>query len=67
VAALSLARFQAPLTPPTIPANEGGVPYAVGMYLYSQGILLIELTAVLLLVALLGALLLARHIKEERA
>jgi NADH-quinone oxidoreductase subunit J len=67
VVALSLAMFQTPLTPPTIPANEGGVPYAVGMYLYSQGILLIELTAVLLLVALLGALLLSRHIKEERA
>jgi NADH-quinone oxidoreductase subunit J len=67
VAALSLAMFQTPLTPATIPANEGGVPYAVGMYLYSQGILLIEMTAVLLLVALLGALLLARHIKEESA
>jgi NADH-quinone oxidoreductase subunit J len=66
VAALSLALFQTPLSPPVIPANAGGVPEAVGMYLYSQGIILIELAAVLLLVALLGALLLARRPKEER-
>ena len=64
-AALSFAMFQTPLTPATIPANAGGIPEAVGMYLYSQGILLIELAAVLLLVALLGALLLARRPKEE--
>jgi NADH-quinone oxidoreductase subunit J len=65
VAALSFAMFQTPLTPATLPANAGGVPEAVGIYLYSQGIILVELTAVLLLVALLGALLLARRPKEE--
>jgi NADH-quinone oxidoreductase subunit J len=64
--ALGFALFQTPLVPGTVPANNGGVPEAVGLYLYSQGIILIELTAVLLLVALLGALLLARHPKEER-
>lgn len=72
VAALSFAMLQTPLTPTAIPANEGGVPQVLGIYLYSQGILLVELTAVLLLVALLGALLLARRprqseIAEEQA
>lgn len=66
VAALSFAMLQAPLTPATVPANDGGTPYVLGIYLYSQGILLVELTAVLLLVALLGALLLARRTKDER-
>ena len=42
------------------------VPQVLGVYLYSQGILLVELTAVLLLVALLGALLLARREKGEQ-
>lgn len=65
--ALGFAMFQAPLVPGTLPANDGGVPQVVGMYLYSQGIILVELTAVLLLVALLGALLLARRPKEEHA
>ena len=65
--ALGFAMFQAPLVPSTLPANAGGVPEVVGMYLYSQGIILVELTAVLLLVALLGALLLARRPKEESA
>lgn len=66
VAALSFAMLQAPLTPATVPANDGGTPYVLGIYLYSQGILLVELTAVLLLVALLGALLLARRTKDEQ-
>jgi NADH-quinone oxidoreductase subunit J len=65
--ALGFAMFQAPLVPATLPANDGGVPQVIGMYLYSQGIILVELTAVLLLVALLGALLLARRPKEEHA
>lgn len=65
--ALGFAMFQAPLVPGAVPANEGGVPQVIGMYLYSQGIILVELTAVLLLVALLGALLLARRPKEEHA
>jgi NADH-quinone oxidoreductase subunit J len=66
VGALSFALLQAPLLPATVPANAGGVPEALGIYLYSQGILLVELTAVLLLVALLGALLLARRPRGER-
>jgi NADH-quinone oxidoreductase subunit J len=46
-------------------ANQGGVPVVLGIELYSQNILLVELAAVLLLVALLGALLLARQPKTE--
>lgn len=65
-AALGFALLQAPLTPATIPANQGGTPQVLGIYLYSQGIVLVELTAVMLLVALLGALLLARREKDER-
>ena len=61
IAALSFALLQAPLTPATVPANDGGVPSVLGIYLYGQGIVLVELTAVMLLVALLGALLLARR------
>jgi len=48
-------------------ANQGGVPVVLGLHLYSQNILLVELVAVLLLVALLGALLLARRAKAEDA
>ena len=66
VAALAFAILQTPLIPASVPANAGGVPSVLGIYLYSQGILLVELTAVLLLVALLGALLLARREKDER-
>ena len=46
--------------PPDASAVEGGVPQAVGYQLFSQYILPFELAAVLLLVALLGALLVAR-------
>ncbi len=46
------------------PANPealvGGAPYAVGMELFTKYILPVELVAVLLLVALIGALLVAR-------
>lgn len=63
VAGLAYAILQAPLIPGTAPANEGGVPEALGMYLYTQQLLLVELAAALLLVALLGALLLARRPK----
>ena len=44
---------------------EGGTPAAVGMALFTQYILPFELAAVLLLVALLGALLLARRPKLD--
>jgi len=42
-------------------ALEGGAPYNVGMSLFTEYILPIEMVAVLLLVALIGALLLARE------
>jgi NADH-quinone oxidoreductase subunit J len=45
-------------------AVKGGEPLTVGFELYSQYLLPFELTAVLLLVALLGALLIARPPKE---
>jgi NADH-quinone oxidoreductase subunit J len=48
-------------------ANQGGVPIVLGIELYSQNILLVELAAVLLLVALIGALLLARRPKNEES
>lgn len=57
---LMLAYGGAPATPAAL---EGGQPYAVGMTLYTQYILPVELVAVLLLVALLGALLIARQPK----
>lgn len=46
-------------------AIEGGVPAAVGLALFTEYILPFELAAILLLVALLGALLLARRPKVE--
>jgi NADH:ubiquinone oxidoreductase subunit 6 (subunit J) len=48
-------------------ANAGGTPIVLGIELYSQNVLLVELAAVLLLVALLGALLLARQPKNENS
>jgi NADH-quinone oxidoreductase subunit J len=48
---------------PKVDAIQGGVPPAVGLLLFSQYILPFELASVLLLVALLGALLLARRPK----
>jgi len=49
--------------PGTADAIEAGHPKAVGMTLFTQYILPIEMAAVLLLVALIGALLLARQPK----
>ena len=46
-------------------ALEGGAPYPVGMNMFTQYILPIEIVAVLLLVALIGALLLARQPSDE--
>lgn len=44
---------------------QGGVPTVVGAEIFTKYILPVELVAVLLLVALLGAMLLARHHKTE--
>jgi NADH-quinone oxidoreductase subunit J len=46
-------------------AVQGGIPEALGLELFTRYILPFELAAVLLLVALLGALLLARRPKSE--
>ncbi len=46
-------------------AIQGGVPPVVGMELYTRYILPFELVGILLLVALIGALLVARRPKEE--
>jgi NADH-quinone oxidoreductase subunit J len=50
---------------PNSTAIEGGIPSAVGTELFTRYILPFELASVLLLVALLGALLLARRPKES--
>ncbi len=47
-------------------AINGGAPETVGMALFTRYILPFEMVAVLLLVALLGALLLARYPKTEQ-
>ena len=65
LAGMALTILQMPLTPVDPNANQGGAPIVLGIEIYSQNILLVELTAVLLLVALIGALLLARRPKTE--
>lgn len=65
VAGLGYAIIRNDMAHPTAPANAGGVPEVLGIYIYTQGILLVELAGVLLLVALLGALLLARRSKDD--
>lgn len=59
----TLAQAGDPTTTPM--AIQGGVPEAVGMELFTRYILPFELAAILLLVALLGALLLARRPKQK--
>jgi NADH-quinone oxidoreductase subunit J len=51
--------------PPVVGANAGGAPTVVGMELYSRFILPFEMVGILLLVALIGALLVARRRKDE--
>lgn len=55
----------AQIAPPATAIPEGGAPPVVGLELFTQYLLPFELAAVLLLVALLGALLLARRPKLE--
>ena len=52
-------------TEPNVLTLEGGIPEAVGVVLFTRYVLPLELAAVLLLVALLGALLLARRPVED--
>jgi len=65
LAGMALTVLQMPPATINPAANDGGVPIVLGIEIYSQNILLVELAAVLLLVALLGALLLARQPKAE--
>ena len=65
LAGMALTVLQMPPATINPAANAGGVPIVLGVEIYSQNILLVELAAVLLLVALLGALLLARRPKTE--
>jgi len=65
LAGMALTILQMPPATLNPESNAGGVPTVLGIELYSQNILLVELAAVLLLVALLGALLLARQPKKE--
>ena len=65
LAGMALSILQMPPATINPEANAGGVPIVLGVELYSQNILLVELASVLLLVALLGALLLARKPKAE--
>lgn len=52
-------------SPAVATAIQGGDPVLLGQTLFTQYILPVELTAVLLLVALLGALLIARYPKSN--
>ena len=63
IATSLLAGGAGPVVPPT--AIQAGIPEAVGLRLYTQYILPFELVAILLLVALIGALLLARRIQPN--
>lgn len=60
----SLARTFGDVAPNPAP-NQGGIPEAVGMELFSRYILPFELVGILLLVALLGALLVARRSSND--
>ena len=53
--------------PANAEALAGGSPYAVGMTLFTRYLLPVELVAILLLVALIGALLVARLPSSESA
>jgi NADH-quinone oxidoreductase subunit J len=59
-----LLRVQ-PVSPEAVMAVEGGVPIVIGLTLFTTYILPFELVAILLLVALLGALVLGRQPEDE--
>ncbi len=56
-----------PVSLPAIAAMEGGTPVLIGLTLFSEYVLPFELVAILLLVALLGALVLGRQPEEDDA
>lgn len=53
--------------PAVVGANAGGAPTVVGMALYTRFLLPFEMVGILLLVALIGALLVARRHKDDPA
>lgn len=61
IASMIFAFMEAPSTETASSTLNGGAPETVGMSLFTEYILPFEMTAVLLLVALLGALLIARY------
>jgi NADH-quinone oxidoreductase subunit J len=62
IASMIYAFMETPSTADSASSTiNGGAPETVGMALFTQYILPFEMAAVLLLVALIGALLLARH------
>lgn len=61
LASMIYAFAETPTTQTATTTLNGGAPQTVGMALFTQYILPFEMTAVLLLVALIGALLLARY------
>lgn len=65
LASMTFALVEAGPPPATSAVVQGGVPEAVGMTLLTRYILPFEMAGVLLLVALIGALLLARPPKQK--
>jgi NADH-quinone oxidoreductase subunit J len=66
IASMIYSFVETPNASSAVSTINGGAPESVGMLFFTQYILPFEMTAVLLLVALLGALLLARHAKPAR-
>jgi NADH-quinone oxidoreductase subunit J len=63
----SIVQRVAPLTPEAVLAVQGGVPRVVGLELFTNYVLPFELIAILLLVALIGALVLGRQPEDGDA
>lgn len=63
----SIVQRIAPLTPEAVLAVQGGVPRVVGLELFTNYVLPFELIAILLLVALIGALVLGRQPEDRDA
>ncbi|MDX1435684.1 MAG: NADH-quinone oxidoreductase subunit J [Anaerolineales bacterium] len=62
--AFILSSRSAPLPPLDIPLTEFGSPQAIGELLFSEYLLPFEVTSVLLLIAMVGALILSRRVKS---
>lgn len=64
LAAYVLASQSALMPLPDIPLTEFGSPQAIGEILFSEYLLPFEVTSVLLLIAMIGALIISRGVKE---